>query len=83
MDEDDWRNCTWTKRSARVGLVAASAIGGFVAGVPRVVSDMGGYLTGLRLLRTTYGNPVLYRSHFPGAAVYDFLGRYLIETVGW
>jgi hypothetical protein len=82
-DGDEWRSCGWGTRLARVGLVAAGAAVGFVAGVPRVVADMGGYLTGLRLLRGTYGGFVFYRSHFPSAPVYDFLGRYLIETVGW
>jgi hypothetical protein len=81
-DDGDWRSCPWGTRLARVGLVVAGAIGGFVAGVPRVVADMGGYLTGLRLLRSTYGHSILYNSHFPSAPVYDFLGRYLIETVG-
>jgi hypothetical protein len=83
MDEGDWRSCTWTERFARLGLVVAGAIGGFVAGVPRILADMGGYLTGLNVLRSEYGHSALYSSHFPSAAVYDFLGRYLIETVGW
>jgi hypothetical protein len=83
MDEGDWRSCPRAQRLARLGLVVAGALGGFVAGLPRVLSDLGGYLTGLNLLRSEYGHSILYSSHFPSAAVYDFLGRYLIETVGW
>jgi len=79
----EWGRCAWGTRLARAGLAAAGAAGGFVAGVPGAALDTRGYLTGLRYLRDEYGHSIISSSHYPSAPVYDFLGRYLAETVGW
>jgi|GEM_PF-2233347 len=83
QDAGDWRRCSWGARLARAALAAAGAACGFAAGAPRAVADIGGYLTGLRYLKDEYGHSIISSSHYPSAAVYDFLGRYLTETVGW
>jgi hypothetical protein len=82
-DAGDWARCSWGSRLARVSLAGAGALSGFAAGAPRAVLDMGGYLAGLRYLRDEYGHSIISSSHYPSAPVYDFLGRYLAETVGW
>jgi hypothetical protein len=83
QDRGDWGRCTWGARLARASLAAAGAAAGFAAGAPRAIADMGGYLAGLRYLNNEYGHSIISSSHYPSAAVYDFLGRYLTETVGW
>lgn len=82
-DWREWTLCPRGARLARLGLAAAGAAGGFLAGVPRAAVDIGGYLTGLNFLSTRYTHPFLHVSHYPAAMVFDFLGRYLVETVGW
>jgi len=79
----EWTRCTWRTRLARAGLVAAGAIGGFAAGAPRAVADLGGYLNGLRYLKNGYAGTFNFYSHDSGAMVWDFLGRYLVATAGW
>jgi hypothetical protein len=83
QDAGDWARCSWGARLGRASLAAAGALAGFAAGAPRAVADMGGYLAGLRYLRNEYGHSIISSSHYPSAPVYDFLGRYLAETVGW
>lgn len=82
-DLGEWARTAWGARLARLGLAAAGAVAGFLAGVPHAAVDIGGYLAGLHFLSARYGHPFLHVSHYPAAMVYDFLGRYLVETVGW
>jgi len=80
---DEWTRAPWGTRLSRVALLVVGAAGGFAAGAPRAVADVDGYLAGLRYLRNEYGHSIIYFSHSPSAMVFDFQGRYLIETVGW
>lgn len=83
QDVGEWKRCAWSTRLARVGLVAAGAVGGFAAGAPRAIADFGGYLVGLRYLHNEYGHSIINFSHRPSAVVFDYFGRYLVETIGW
>jgi len=80
---DEWRCSGWGNRISRLGLIAANMILGFLVGVPRVLFDFRGYLSGLADLHYVYTHRMGPYSHLSGGRVYDYMGQYLTETMGW
>lgn len=68
---------------ARMGIVMAAAIGGFVAGIPRVLGDLHGYWISLEFQGQGYARGMGPYSHFGGGLVYDYFARYLLDTTSW
>jgi hypothetical protein len=79
----DWRALRWPARLTKLGVVAAGSLAGFAAGAPRALSDLGGYLAGIRYLKNGYGGTFNFYSHAAGGSVADYVLRYLWATAGW
>jgi hypothetical protein len=82
-DMHEWNCSAWANRIWRLCVIAANMVLGFIVGVPRVLFDFKGYLSGVADLHYSYSHRMGPYSHQSDARVYDFLGQYLIETMGW
>jgi hypothetical protein len=79
----DWTGAGWAARLRRLAGVGFGTLAGFAAGAPRAVSDLGGYLAGIRYLKNGYGGTFNFYSHANGAPVADYVVHYLWATTGW
>ena len=79
----DWTAVGWAARSRRLAAVGLGTLAGFAAGAPRAISDLGGFLAGIRYLKNGYGGTFNFYSHATGGPVADYVARYLWATTGW